>query len=74
VDTCLWDNLANYTALQWGASKGEDAYWVGGPRNDKNDGSLEGGYAFLETSSLPDKTYGAPMGYAYFDIFNTGSR
>jgi len=55
VDTCLWDNLANYTALQWGASKGEDAYWVGGPRKDKNDDSLEGGYAFLETSSLPEE-------------------
>ena len=41
VETCLWDNLANYTALQWGASKGEDAYWIGGPRMDKNDGSLD---------------------------------
>ena len=25
-------------------------------------------------ANLPDKTYGAPSGYAYFDIFNTGSR
>lgn len=25
-------------------------------------------------ANLPDKTYGAPVGYAYFDIFNTGSR
>ena len=24
--------------------------------------------------NLPDKTYGAPVDYAYFDIFNTGSR
>ena len=54
VETCLWDNLSNYTALQWGASKGEDAYWVGGPRKDKNDGSLDGGYAFLETSAVAD--------------------
>ena len=54
VETCLWDNLSNYTALQWGASKGEDAYWVGGPRKDKNDGSLDGGYAFLETSAVAE--------------------
>lgn len=25
-------------------------------------------------ANLPDKTYGAPVGYAYFDIFNTGAR
>ena len=25
-------------------------------------------------ANLPDKTYGAPVDYAYFDIFNTGSR
>ena len=25
-------------------------------------------------ANLPDKTYGAPIGYAYFDIFNSGSR
>ena len=25
-------------------------------------------------ANLQDKTYGAPVGYAYFDIFNTGSR
>ena len=25
-------------------------------------------------SNLPDKTFGAPVGYAYFDIFNSGSR
>ena len=54
VETCLWDNLANSTVLQWGASKGEDAYWIGGPRNDKSDGSLNGGYAFLETSALAE--------------------
>ena len=54
VETCLWDNLANYTVLKWGASKGEDAYWIGGPRNDKSDSNLDGGYAFLETSALPE--------------------
>ena len=25
-------------------------------------------------ANLQDKTYGAPVGYAYFDIFNTGAR
>eukprot|EP00094_Tigriopus_californicus_P006176 TCALIF_05946-PA protein Name:"Similar to Mamdc4 Apical endosomal glycoprotein (Mus musculus)" AED:0.05 eAED:0.05 QI:15/0.7/0.81/0.90/0.7/0.90/11/507/432 len=25
-------------------------------------------------ANLPDKTFGAPVGYAYFDIFNTGTR
>merc|ERR1719414_2823070 len=25
-------------------------------------------------NNLPDKTFGAPVGYAYFDIFNTGAR
>lgn len=25
-------------------------------------------------SNLPDKTYGAPVGYAFFDVFNTGSK
>ena len=25
-------------------------------------------------ANLPDKTFGAPVGYAYFDIFNTGAR
>ena len=25
-------------------------------------------------ANLLDKTYGAPVGYAYFDIFNTGAR
>ena len=24
-------------------------------------------------NNLPDKTFGAPVGYAYFDIFNTGN-
>ena len=54
VDTCLWDNLSNYSSLQWLASKGEDAYWIGGPREDHTEGNLVGGYAFLETSALPD--------------------
>ena len=53
VSTCLWENLANSTVLEWGASRGEDAYWIGGPRTDRTAANLDGGYAFLETSSLP---------------------
>ncbi len=29
---CGWDNLGNATVLKWIASKGADAYWIGGPR------------------------------------------
>ena len=53
VSTCLWENMSNTTELEWVASMGQDAYWVGGPRHDKTAGDLDGGYAFLETSTLP---------------------
>ena len=53
VSTCLWENMSNTTELEWVASTGQDAYWVGGPRQDKTAGNLDGGYAFLETSTLP---------------------
>ena len=53
ASTCLWENMSNTTELEWVASTGQDAYWVGGPRQDKTAGSLDGGYAFLETSTLP---------------------
>ena len=53
---CLWDNLPNLTSLKWTASRGEDAYWVGGPRADHSDGSIEGGYAFLETSAVSEQS------------------
>ena len=51
---CLWDNLGNSTDLHWEASIGQDAFWKGGPRLDKTDGSLDGGYAFFETSTMPE--------------------
>ena len=55
VDTCGWDNIENLTSLTWTASKGDDAFWIGGPRHDHNDpNTLEGGYVFLETSSLSE--------------------
>ena len=53
VSTCLWESMDNTTVLGWQASRGEDAYWLGGPRKDKSIGSVDGGYAFLETSTLP---------------------
>ena len=55
VDTCGWDNLVNLTSLTWTASKGDDSFWIGGPRHDHNDpNTLNGGYVFLETSSIPE--------------------
>lgn len=43
AEMCLWDNLGNSTDLHWEASIGQDAFWKGGPRVDKTDGSLDGG-------------------------------
>lgn len=51
---CLWDNLGNTTGLHWQASMGQNAFWKGGPRVDKTDGSIDGGYAFFETSTIPE--------------------
>eukprot|EP00095_Tigriopus_kingsejongensis_P002562 snap_masked-scaffold309_size213625-processed-gene-1.10 protein:Tk02562 transcript:snap_masked-scaffold309_size213625-processed-gene-1.10-mRNA-1 annotation:"hypothetical protein G5I_00476" len=53
VDLCRWSNL-NLSAFEWIPSKGSDAFWIGGPRRDKNDNNNNGGYAFFETSQLPD--------------------
>ena len=53
VDLCSWENL-DLSAFKWRASKGSDSYWVGGPRKDKNDNNDQGGYAFFETSQLPN--------------------
>merc|ERR1719242_1988943 len=55
VGSCGWENLENVTGLRWRPSKGDDAFWIGGPRHDHDDhSSLEGGYVFLETSSLSE--------------------
>ena len=58
AEMCLWDNLGNSTDLHWEASIGQvslllilqwqpftsqDAFWKGGPRIDKTDGSIDGG-------------------------------
>ena len=41
--------------LRWTPSKGDDAFWIGGPRHDHNEpNTFSGGYVFLETSSLAE--------------------
>ena len=43
------------TSLRWTPSKGDDAFWIGGPRHDHNEpNTFNGGYVFLETSSLAE--------------------
>ena len=43
------------TFLRWTPSKGDDAFWIGGPRHDHNEpNTFSGGYVFLETSSLAE--------------------
>jgi len=55
MSTCLWENIrGSNSTLSWSASRGEEAFWIGGPRKDKTDGNIDGGYTFFETSSLPE--------------------
>ena len=64
--------------LRWTASKGDDAFWIGGPRHDHDDhNSLEGGYVFLETSSLSEGEAGAGRESALIEsplLTTTGSK
>ena len=64
--------------LQWTASKGDDAFWIGGPRHDHDDhNSLEGGYVFLETSSLSEGEAGGGRESALIEsplLTTTGSK
>jgi len=53
VNTCGWRNL-NLSAFEWRASSGADSFWVGGPRKDVDLADDAGGYAFFETSQLPN--------------------
>ena len=53
VAMCSWTNL-NFSAFKWLPSSGADAHWIGGPKKDQTDGNKNGGYAFFETSQLPD--------------------
>lgn len=53
VDLCQWTNM-NLSAFKWLPSSGSDAFWIGGPKKDQTDGTTNGGYAFFETSQLPN--------------------
>ncbi|TRY70640.1 hypothetical protein TCAL_05946 [Tigriopus californicus] len=53
LEMCEWANL-NMSAFEWKVSNGEDSFWIGGPRVDRNDNNDKGGYAFFETSQLPN--------------------
>lgn len=50
---CGWSNL-NLSAFSWLPSSGQDAHWIGGPKMDQTDKNKMGGYAFFETSQLPN--------------------
>ncbi|XP_012277059.1 MAM and LDL-receptor class A domain-containing protein 1 [Orussus abietinus] len=50
---CEWRN--GNGALQWTPGTGLGTNWLGGPASDSTSGTMEGGYAFLETSKLPPK-------------------
>ncbi|XP_034192105.2 MAM and LDL-receptor class A domain-containing protein 1 isoform X1 [Osmia lignaria lignaria] len=48
---CEWQNGDG--VLDWAAGTGMGTNWMGGPPSDYTSGTMEGGYAFLETSELP---------------------
>ncbi|XP_025992366.2 MAM and LDL-receptor class A domain-containing protein 1 isoform X1 [Solenopsis invicta] len=50
---CEWQN--GNGALEWTSGTGMGTNWLGGPTTDATSGSMEGGYAFLETSLIPSK-------------------
>ena len=58
VDLCSWTNV-NLSAFKWLPSTGSDAHWIGGPKKDQTDGNKNGGYAFFETSQLPNSAKAA---------------
>ena len=53
IGLCNWSNL-NLSAFSWLPSSGQDAHWIGGPKVDQTDKNKMGGYAFFETSQLPN--------------------
>ena len=58
MDLCSWTNV-NLSAFKWLPSTGSDAHWIGGPKKDQTDGNKNGGYAFFETSQLPNSAEAA---------------
>ncbi|XP_069156146.1 MAM and LDL-receptor class A domain-containing protein 1 isoform X2 [Procambarus clarkii] len=59
VSLCNWTNL-KVTQLQWQPSQGQNAYWIGGPKEDVSYGDDQGGYAVFETSQIPERQIGQP--------------
>ncbi|XP_071534110.1 MAM and LDL-receptor class A domain-containing protein 1-like [Panulirus ornatus] len=59
VGLCDWTNL-KVTELKWQPSKGESAFWLGGPEDDATYGDGQGGYAVFETSQIPVRVTGRP--------------
>ncbi|CAK9817198.1 MAM and LDL-receptor class A domain-containing protein 1 (Fragment) [Anthophora quadrimaculata] len=50
---CEWQSGDD--VIDWVAGTGMGTNWMGGPPSDYTTGTMEGGYAFLETSQLPLK-------------------
>ncbi|XP_012264977.2 MAM and LDL-receptor class A domain-containing protein 1-like [Athalia rosae] len=50
---CEWQNGDG--ALEWKAGTGLGTNWLGGPPSDSTAGTMEGGYAFIESSEMPAK-------------------
>ncbi|EFN76831.1 Apical endosomal glycoprotein [Harpegnathos saltator] len=50
---CEWQN--GNAALDWMPGTGMGTNWLGGPAADATSGTMEGGYAFVETSHVPSK-------------------
>lgn len=50
---CEWQD--GHGALRWTTGTGLSTNWLGGPPIDSTAGTMEGGYAFLETSHVPPK-------------------
>jgi len=76
VDLCSWTNV-NLSAFKWLPSTGADAHWIGGPKKDQTDGNKMGGYAFFETSQLPNSAEAANTVSAMLaspELESTGSK
>ncbi|XP_069937459.1 MAM and LDL-receptor class A domain-containing protein 1-like, partial [Cherax quadricarinatus] len=59
ISLCKWTNL-KVTQLQWQASSGQNAFWLGGPQEDVSYGDTLGGYSVFETSQIPERKIGQP--------------
>nr|KAF7416754.1 hypothetical protein H0235_011285 [Vespula pensylvanica] len=53
LSLCEWQNGSD--SLDWMAGSGLGTNWFGGPPSDSTTSTMEGGYAFVETSQTPSK-------------------